>query len=349
MKNIILILITVFFSSQLFSGVEKKNKSEVSFTGIGKYSTEQTIKISGDKKREDSNNDFKGKGITGGLMGKFFIKAKDGGRIINLEEMNVYEMDHKKKKYTVQPIEKISYDSGSEYDEDVEEQEESEEPVSEEPKGESDIEIIKSEFRVTDTGEMQDINKFSCKKYAVLAYTKWRNKRTDETGTDSLFTTVWTTESTDEMQKAREEEEQFNSAYFQAIGIEIDQMRKDILGTNWLAALGQVRSDNQEYHQSYDDAANEMSKIEGFPVVIDGKYYAIRPKPKTEDEAQEETDITDVNKTVGGLAKGLFGKKAKAPEGPEPVFTYYTELKELKVTDINAQDFLVPVKYKLED
>ena len=44
----------------------------------------------------------------GKLSGKFLLKSGETGEIIILPEMTIYRMDHKKKEYRAEPIEKIT-------------------------------------------------------------------------------------------------------------------------------------------------------------------------------------------------------------------------------------------------
>ena len=66
----ITILTIIIVAIQLFADLEKKTKSEISFKGFGKYSIEETVKITSYKKRFDTKTNFKGKGLLGGMAAK---------------------------------------------------------------------------------------------------------------------------------------------------------------------------------------------------------------------------------------------------------------------------------------
>ncbi|MFQ6082784.1 MAG: hypothetical protein ACE5WD_05430 [Candidatus Aminicenantia bacterium] len=340
-KILILLTVTLIFTSQVFAGVVKKTKSEVYFKGFGKYTTVQSEKIAGEKKRVDSDNEFKGKGLLGGMAGKLFLKPGEVGEIIDLPAMTIYKLDHKKKEYQVTPIKKITVE---------EKTEEAEEPSYKEEYGEteeSDIKIIRSEFKVNDTGETKEINEFPSKKYTITWVTEWENIRTGEKGTDRLFTIVWTTPTTNVIKQAQEEEMKFAQEYMKRIGLEMDILQQEILGTNWFSLFGRMSEDKKPRH-SESQFAEEMKKIKGYPVLIDGKYYATRQKPeKTEEE--EKTEITDVKKIFGGFAKKAFKKKSKSKKEPEPTLTYYTELIEFSPVDVGEDEFQVPANYRKKE
>jgi hypothetical protein len=89
--------------------------------------------------------------------------------------------------------------------------------------------------------------------------------------------------------------------------------------------------------------AEEMKKIEGYPILIDGKYFAIRPNQETEQE--EEVEVTSPKKMFGGFAKKLLNKKS-GTKTLEPSFSYYIEVKEYKSVSQKDKEFNAPSNYK---
>lgn len=332
-KVLIHFVVMLIFASQLFAGTVKKTKSEVYFKGFGTYTTVQTEKIAGEKKRSDSQNKFKGKGLVGRIAAKFFPKLGGVGEIIDLPAMTIYELDHKKKKYQVIPIEKIL------------EGEEAWEEYEEKDAGESEIKIVRSEFKVDDTGETKNINQFPCKKYTITSVTEWENLRTGGKGTYRLFTIVWTTPITDAIKIAQIEEMNFTKEYMKRIGLDMDMIQKDILGTNWFSLFGKMSKTDDETWRSGLRFKKEMDKIKGYPVLIDGKYYSTSQETE-EAEEKEETDIRDAKKILGRFAKKVLKKKPKTGEEQEPILTYYTELIEFSPASVGENEFQVPTNYK---
>lgn len=335
-KFFILSIAALVMTSSVFAGVVKKSKVEVSFKDFGKFTSEQNEKLTAEKKLTDSQNKFKGKGIMGKLSGKFFLKSGETGEIIVLPEMMVYKMDHKKKEYRVEPIEKITSEeeateAGYGGEVEVEEDEESE------------IKIIRSEFRVDDTGESKTINEFPSKKYIVTWVTEWENVQTGQKGTDRLVTDVWTTSLTGDLQQAREEELAFTKSYMKSIGIDADSLQQMILGTNWLALLGSMSEEGQQRRYKGSNFTDEMKKIEGYPVIIDGKYFAKREGGEPE-ENEDEDSGGSVKGMLGGLAKKALKKGSK--DENEPAFTYYTELIEFSPVNVGDDAFQIPTNYK---
>ena len=329
------ILFSVLFllAGQVFAGVVKKTSSRITFKGFGTFTSIQSEKISANVKRTDSENRFKGKGLLGSAAGKMLLKSGDIGEIINLEEMMIYQMNHKKKEYEVNPITKMT--------EAIEEEEEVSEELPEEEMKIRDIKIIRSEFKVEETGETKDINQFPCEKYVITWITEWEDLSSGEKGIDRLSTTVWTTPYTDEIQSAQEEEMNFSQEYLKRLGIDMDEFQQEILGTNWLSVF---RGLSQAERAPMEDASvygKEMKKIKGYPVVIDGKYFASREGEKEEEEEKPKS----VKKMFGKFAKKAIKKKSKDVE-EEPDFAYYIELIELSPAKVSETELKVPADYK---
>jgi hypothetical protein len=335
-KLIVLFVIGLLMTGSVFAGVVKKSKVEVSFKEFGKFTSEQSEKLTAEKKLTDSQNKFKGKGIVGKLSGQFLLKSGETGEMIVLPEMTIYRMNHKKKEYSVEPIEKITSEEEATEAGHVGE-------VEAEEEEDSEIRIIRSEFTVDVTGESRTINNFPSSKYIVNWLTEWENVRTGEKGTDRLITEVWTTPLTGDVQKARDEEQAFTKAYMKSIGIDADFLQQTILGTNWLALLGSMSEEGQSRRHKGSNFADEMNKIEGYPVVIDGKYFAKREGGELEEEEDADSG-GGVKGMLGGLAKKALKKGSKNVN--EPAFTYYTELIEFNPVNVGDDAFQVPANYK---
>ncbi|MGD9899517.1 MAG: hypothetical protein AB7T22_10375 [Calditrichaceae bacterium] len=343
-------LIVVLFISHATAGAIRESKSVVTFAGFGKYTVTSNQTIEGMQKRLDNVTNFDGQGIMGGMAGKLFLRSGNTGEIFKLNEMNIYSMDHKKKEYRIAPIEKMKIDeeksagkakSGSDTKDDTQK---------------SDVRVIRSEFKVSDTGVKKMINNFSCQQFTILWLTEWENMNTKERGTDSLFTVIWATPMTGDLNKIQEEETAFNMEYMKKIGLDMDQDTQELLGTHWMSIFKKMNKDQREEAGENDAAVvREMSKIKGYPIVIDGKYYTIRPKTanqgKDENKEQEENaqDVSDVKGMFGGFAKKIAKKKESAPENAQeiqPSFSYYIETLKIEMMPAKADVFSVPSNYK---
>jgi len=339
-KNCLALMLAALLAAPVWAGVVKKTKTNVTFKGFGNFSSSQTTKLTAEQERMDSVNDFKGKGVLGKLAGKAMMRSGEVGQIIDLPATTMYTLDHKKKEYTASPIKPLQEQLGEGGQK--EKREEAEEAGKTE---DSDIKVTRSEFKVTDTGETSNINNFECRKYIASWITEWENVKTGEKGSSNLETLTWTTAPTETLLKAQEEEMKFSREYMKKIGINAEQFQQDLLGANWMSMLDAFSRKPSSTKQDFSKFSDEMKKIKGYPIVIDGKLLMSGTKPAGEAEEEPKSG----GGLMGGLAKKLL-KKKKAPadesQGPEPALTYYIEVQEITLSDLGAGDFQVPPDYK---
>jgi len=336
-KALISAMIVLVLAAPMLAGVVKKTKADVTFKGFGKFSLAQSEKLTAELKWADTKSDFKGQGIAGGLAAKTILRSGDTGEIIDLPQSTVAKLDNKKKEYTVGPIEK--FEQGQ--------TEEKEKPEKEEP-AESHVKITKSEFKVEDTGEESTINNFAVRKYLVHWLTEWENTETGDKGSSRLETLLWTTPMNETFQKAQQEEMKFYRAYMQKIGLDVEKTQEDVLGMRWMAILDSFGKSKGQPERDYSKAAQEMQKIKGYPIVIDGKYFVTGQKAEGEGAEGGQEESQDVKEKVGGFLKKALKKKPADPAASanEPTLTYHTEVLEISTPDLGAADFQVPAGYK---
>jgi hypothetical protein len=321
-----------------FAGVTKSQKSEITFKGFGTMSSTSTDQIVADRKLSDMNAEFKGKGLLGGLAGKTMFRSGHTGDLVDLAGMTTYQIDHKKKQYTVTPMEKWA-----ETQRQMQGAGRAEDPAAE--KTESDIRIVKNEFKVEDTGEAKTINGFACRKFLALWTVEWENTRTGEKGTDRLETASWTTPMTNDLQAAQAEEMAFAQSYMKAIGFDSATFQRDVLGTQWIGLLAAFDPVNGKSKMTPDSSAftREMGKIKGYPIVVDGKYF---PAPKAKPAEEEPSSGGGLGGALGKIGAGLLKKKPNPEEEKAPAVSFYTEITALSTTAIDPASLQVPAGYK---
>jgi hypothetical protein len=337
-KQIVGAALIALVAGGAFAGVTKSQKSEITFKGFGTMSSTSTDLIIADRKLSDMNAEFKGKGLLGGLAGKTMFRSGHTGDLIDLAGMTTSQIDHKKKQYTVTPMEKWAetqkqmQGAGQEQD-----------PAAK--KTESDIKIVKSEFKVEDTGEKKNINGFDCRKFLALWTVEWENTRTGEKGTDRLETATWTTPMTNDLRAAQAEEMAFAQTYMKAIGFDSATFQRDVLGTQWIGLLAAFDPVNGKSKLTPDSSvvAREMGKIQGYPIVVDGKYY---PAPKAKPAEEEASTGGGLGGALGKLGAGLLKKKPNPEEEKAPAVAFYTEITALSTAAIDPASLQVPAGYK---
>lgn len=307
----------------LQSDVIKKSKSEVSFAKYGMFKTERTETISPLIKKTDSSDNFKGKGFLSKIAAKVFFKSGDFSKIIDLKESTISTINHKKKKVVVKDIVKLIGDDGSESEEgDTEEGDEEE----------SDITITKNEFKVVVTGKKKVINGFPTIEYSVSWIVEWESNYDESKGSSKLISNVWATMVTGKINSSQKIESLFFKNYMKKLGLDTDMKRDDVLGGSWLRIFTSLsRSSSEQSSENAKKFRKEISKIKGYPIVIDGEYYS----------------STTGQKKKKGL-KGLLKKKKKKGADDIPKFTFYTEILELSVVKSDPGNYSYPEGYKIK-
>jgi hypothetical protein len=318
-----------------FGGVVKSTKTEITLKKFGTFTSDQAEKLSADKRLSDIDGNFKGQGLLGGIFKVFFPTGKTS-ELVDLAARSITQIDHKRKEFTVTPIEKFVADRNAVV--------EAQQPNKSEA-AESDIRIVKSEFKVEDTGETKTINAFPCKKFIARWTTDWENLKTGDKGTDRLETTLWTTPPNDELAGAQAEESAFMAEYLKAMGLDVTQLQNDVLGTQWISLLNGLdpAGGGVKMNTSQASISQEMGKITGYPIVIDGKYF---PSPKVQAAPQSQETGGGIGGALGKLGAGLLRKKPNPEAEKAPALEFYTEVKAINVTSVNPGEFQVPAGYK---
>jgi len=333
-STVVFAVVLGVLAAPALAGVVKKTKTQVTFKGFGALTMEQSEQIAADRKASDSKTEFKGKGLLGKTLGSSLLRSGSFGEIVDLPAMTVTSLDNKKKEYRTRAIEKIKMGEPSGEAEAAGE-------AQTQPAEESDIRIIRSEFKVEDTGETQNLSGFPCKKFAVSWEAEWENVKTKATGTEKMTTLVWTTPMSDELKAAQSEEMKFSRAYLKAIGLDQDVMERNVLGGQWMQVLGSMNPANPTPSPKGQQVAKELKKIEGYPILIDGKYFSIRP----EGEKQVEEKSGGMP-SLGKLAMGALKKKPKPGEENEPALSYTIEILQLTTGAVDEAAFQVPAGFK---
>lgn len=343
-KYLLTLLVVLVWTGLTFSGVIRKTQNEISFKGTGKLIVQTTTKIEGNQSLLDSKKKFKGKGLMGGIMAKTVLRPGHTAKAVSLDNQTIMHVNHNKQTFRMFPLEQIDW-------EEHEGAGQTERENYEEEREESNIRIIKNEFTVHKTGKNKTINKFPSNEFLITWVVVWEDVDSGDKGTDSLSTHVWTTQLNAEMKKAQQEEMEFNLKYAKKIGIDIDEQSSEMLGTQWMNMFRALNPGaNRDYNTDSEKWKSELQKIKGYPVLTNGKYYALRIEQKEEPEEEVKEDKPDYRnptKLFGSIMKKSFGKKKTKKSGSKRVadFTYRTELIKLENASVPAASFQPPAGY----
>lgn len=331
----------------------KETKDVVYFRGLGNYNVSRTINMTDYQKNELENTHFKGEGLVKGAIAKLILKSREQREILQVKENKRIEIDPGKKVYQVFPL--ISNDSaGQTMNEGEGTGTEMEQPTPQNNQEQkSNIEVVRTEFTVTPTNEYKNWNGFKCRKYNMLWLTELRDTTTNELTTDSLFTEIWTTPKTSAMEQGEGIENGFNKHYTGNMGADV-AARNMYLGTSWVELFQETgeQGNMEKPDASTQDVIQEMNKIEGVPIVVDGKFFVMSDKKSEPGNGQKKGNKDEginVKKKLGGFLRRAIEKKKEKPTGPQPAITYHTEVVRWEVSPVQSDWFTVPSGYKLKN
>ena len=214
--------------------------------------------------------------------------------------------------------------------------------------------IASNHFTVKPTGQKRSINGFDTNEYQIAWVINLRDKASRNT-TSTLNIDVWTTPLTAAMRETLDIEERYEMAFS---GATSDMSKPQILPAEAAKLISAylANSLNASARSAFFDAGKQMGKIRGYPISIqltwDMDGNACAPKePKAKDGSNSNTSIpTSASGMVSGLA-GMFTKKKtdeaiKAAER-EPIFSFTSEVKSLKIEPLHDSVFNVPSSYRL--
>jgi len=339
MKFKVFLMAVFILTSFLYADVTEKTTFKVSFPKFGEISNKTKVYFSGSVMNEETNTDVKGKGLVGSLLAGFYPKGKKSN-LIDLDKKMYYEIDHKKKKYTATPIEKLEMDQYSQEDQEI--------AVSEEKGEESKYRLIRRNLKVINTNKSQEINKFPTELYNIIYVSEIEEIETGDRQVDSLFVDVFTTEKDKDFVSAEEEKNEFYQRYYQLLGLDLQtEWHNEMMGTEWLGMLQSM--DEEASDQEMEIDYKELSKIKGYPVKIEGNYY-VWDKSKSKPEKEEKQKVTGLSGLKSSLLKSaqkkvLESEKEKS-SGFELAISYLIQTEKIDLDKVNSKKLTVPDNYK---
>lgn len=284
----------------------------------------------GTMKRTDSKMRF-----TGRVVG-MLIRPKDHSTIYNVEEDLVMEVNHANKTYSERRI-SLAKEKRS----DLEGGEGTVEGVEMEHVGEKEVmKVMRSEFSVRETGEKKTINGFHCRRYVLKWIVETENVMTKDRNRKTMTGDFWNTPEEGEILQLMEEENYFNRAYLEKLGLEITPGEMKKFGAKLLRGILSAGG---------ADLKKAMEKMKGYPIVSSIRWEADR-----DDEGEGTDEGTETEKSLEG-GKRIPGrpfkmktleKEEKQGGNLELLFESYTEIEGIDTSPLPDSHFEVPKEYK---
>lgn len=308
--------------------VKTRNKSQVKFEGM----LGRMMGMFGGKAVKE------GVVATSAVKGDRMVTLNDTtGRIVDLAEEKVYELDLKKKSYTVMTFaelrqqlkeaqEKAQRDAEKAAKEEAgKEKEKAKEPDQKAP--EMDV-----EFDVKETGERKAIAGYDAREVVMTITVHEKGRTIEDRGGLIVASDMWLGPEIPAMRELAE----FELRYWKAIAPEAPGMSPEQLATV-VAMYPLVK-------QAMDRLNREQVNMKGTPLLTVTTFDAVKSADQTAKESQSSSG--------GGLSGGMSGmlarkmmKKDKDEKPRVTIFTINAETLEI-ATSVSAADLEIPAGFK---
>ena len=302
-------------------------------------------------------NFFGGKAARDGVTSTVAVKGDrkltmndSTGQIIDLAEEKVYDLDIKKKQYSVTTFAELRRQM-EEARKRAEEEARKEQPAAEKeaPKTDPNAKQYDVDFEVKNTGEQKEINGFATSQSVMTITVREKGKTLQESGGMVLNSDMWLTPSIPAMKEVAE----FDMKY-----------AEKLFGPMMSGASAQDMASAMAMYPAMKPALEKMAaegrKLQGTPVltvttidaVKSAEQVAAEQSSASSSSSSGSSTPTGVGGLLGGLGKRMAQRKSNdAPAPPaaqkDRVTVVTTTSEVLKVaTTVSADEVAVPAGFK---
>jgi hypothetical protein len=289
-------------------------------------------------------NFFGGKSAREGVQMNVAVKgsrkstmSEGTGQIIDLSEEKVYDLDLKKKTYTVTTFAELRRRMEEEQKKAAENARREQAKPEEKPTKEVEI-----DFNVKNTGQTKTINGFNTSEAIMTIVIREKGKTLEQSGGMVLTSDMWMAPRIAAMREIAE----FDQRYAQQLAL---QTVAGASAEQMAAALAMYPN----LSQALQKMRAEGVKLDGTPILTTVTIEAAKSAEQMQQEGQQKQEQQPsgasggVSGMLGGFAKRVTQKKQsdEPPSSRASIMTTTTEV--LKVTtDVAAADVAVPADFK---
>ena len=280
-------------------------------------------------------NFFGGKAAKEGVESRTAVKGTrkatlndNGGTIIDLGEEKVYELDAKKKTYTVKTFDQIRKEmreAEEKAKQDAEKSEPGEKQQAEKPNKEYEV-----DYDVKETGQKKQIAGYDARNAVVTITVREKGKTLEDGGGMVMTSDMWLGPQIPQMKESTD----FDLKYWKALeGPQAAELSAQQMATV-LAMFPLVK-------KGMDRMAKDGDKLAGAALDTTTTFEAVKTKEQLAESQQQ-------SQSSGGGIGGLLAKKIAKKEEPKArstIFTTHHEVLEL-ATSVAAADLAIPADYK---
>jgi hypothetical protein len=279
---------------------------------------------------------FGGKAAKEGVEGRTAVKGNrkatltdNGGTIVDLSEEKVYELDAKKKQYTVTTFEELRRRM-REAQEKAKEQAEKEDPAKKQ-EAQKPTKEFEVDFDVKDTGQRKQLAGYDARNTIVTITVREKGRTLEESGGMVMTNDMWLGPQVPQLKELAE----FELKYWkqlqgpQSVVMSPEQMSM-VLAT--FPLIGKAMERMQK----------EGDKLSGTPLDTTTTFESVLSKEQlAQAQSQQQSG-------GGGGISGMLAKKIMKKEDPKArstVLTLHHQILEIATT-VAAEDLAIPADYK---
>ena len=276
-----------------------------------------------------------------GVKGDRRISLNDaGGQIVDLLEEKIYDLDTKKKTYTVTTFDELRRrmaEAQRKAEEGARREQAKEARAAQEPdKSAKEMEV---DFNVTDSGQKKAINGYDTRQVILTVAIREKGRTLEQSGGLVLTADTWLGPTIPAMRELAE----FDVRY-----------ARQLAGPMVAGASAEEMAAALAMYPGLKDAMARMRaenvKLEGTPILTTVTVDAVKSMEQLAEEQKppQEQTASGSPGSVGGLVGGLMRRAASKKEEPKQRVTFMTTTNEvLKVTtEVTAADIAIPAGFR---
>jgi hypothetical protein len=283
-------------------------------------------------------NFFLGKAAKEGVQSTVAVKGNRKatlndatGKIVDLSEEKVYDLDMKKKTYTVKTFDQIRAEmrkSADNAQQEAQKQEPGQAQEAQKPQKEYEV-----DFDVKDTGQKKPIAGYDTHETIVTITVREKGKKVEESGGLIMTNDMWLGPQIPQLKESAE----FERRYWKQL--EGAQVGGDLTPEQAATILKMFPL----IAKASDRMAKDGDKLSGTPLEVTATIESVK-SPDQMAQAQQQQSSQSTGGGIGGmLAKKMM--KKEEPKARSTVMTTHHEVLEV-ATSVAASDLAIPADFK---
>jgi hypothetical protein len=267
--------------------------------------------------------------VTNAVKGDRKVELNDStGRIVDLKEEKVYELDMKNKTYKVTTFEELRRRMRE-----AQERAQKEAPKEEKPQPQEQGKPTREyevDFDVKETGQKKEIAGYSAREVVMTVTVREKGKTLEESGGMVMTSNSWLGPAIPAMKELA----QFDMRYWKAIAPEASGMSAEQMAA--VMAMYPMMKNAMERMKA------EGTKLEGTPLATTTVFEGVKSKEQMSQASQS---------SGGGGLSGMLARKMVKRDDSKPRATIFTVINEtLEVTpNVAPTDLEIPAGFKLKN